>query len=89
MSKIPVTPFGARVVAVREAAATKTAAGLYLPEGAKEKSEIAQVVAVGQNVKEVAVGDKIVIGGYSTTTIKVDGAEYLIVDEKDVVAKVS
>jgi chaperonin GroES len=89
MSKVPVSPFGARVVAVREQAATKTAAGLYLPEGAKEKSEIAKVVAIGKDVKEIRENDRVVIGGYSTTTLKIDGVEYLVAEEKDVVAKVA
>jgi len=89
MTKVPLKPLGERVVAVREKTAAKTAAGLYLPEDAKEKSQIAQVVAVGGGVKEVRVGDKIIIREYSTTDIKIDGTEYLIAKEEDVLAVVA
>ena len=75
---IGVKPLYDRVVAVKEAAQTKTASGLYLPDSAKEKSVIAKVVAVGAVVREVKVGDRIVYKEYSTTELKVDGTEYLI-----------
>jgi len=71
---------------MREEAATKTATGLYLPADTKEKSQIAKVVAVGQNVKEIKTGERIVVREYSTSDIKVDGVEYLIVKEEDVLA---
>lgn len=86
MSNIPLTPLNDRVVAIREEAATKTATGLYLPADKKEKSQIAKVVAVGKNVEEVKVDDRIVVREYSTTDIKVDGVEYIIVKEEDILA---
>lgn len=86
MSNVPLKPLDDRIVAVREEAAAQTTAGLYLPDNAKEKSQIAKVVAVGANVKEVKVGDRIVVREYSTTNIKIDGTEYLIVKEEDVLA---
>lgn len=86
MSNVPLKPLDDRIVAVREEAATQTTAGLYLPDNAKEKSQIAKVVAVGANAKEVKVGDRIVVREYSTTNIKIDGTEYLIVKEEDVLA---
>jgi chaperonin GroES len=73
-------------VAVREVAATQTASGIYLPETAKEKPTLANVVATGADVKEVKVGDKIVYKEYSTTELKIDGTEYLIVKEEDILA---
>lgn len=86
MSNIPLKPLDDRIVAIREEAATKTATGLYLPADKKEKSQIAKVVAVGKNVEEVKVDDRIVVREYSTTDIKVDGVEYIIVKEEDVLA---
>ena len=86
MSNVPLKPLDDRVVAIREEAATKTNSGLYLPADKKEKSHIAKVVAVGSNVKEVKVDDRIVVREYSTTDIKVDGAEYIIVKEEDILA---
>lgn len=82
----PIKPLADRVVAVREVAATQTASGIYLPDTAKEKPTLASVVAIGTDVKEVRVGDKIVYKEYSTTELKIDGTEYLIVKEEDILA---
>lgn len=84
----PITPLADRVVAVREKAQEKTASGLYLPDSSKEKPVIATVVAVGKDVQQVAVGDKIVYKEYSTTELKINDVEYLIVKEDDVLATV-
>ena len=88
MSNVPLKPLDDRIVATREEVATKTTSGLYLPADNKEKSQIAQVVATGSNVKEVKDGDRIVVREYATTEVKVDGVEYLIVKEEDVLAVV-
>ena len=84
----PIKPLGDRVVAVREEAKTQTASALYLPDNAKEKPVVAEVKAVGGDVKNVQVGDKIVYKEYSTTDLKIDGTEYLIVREEDILATV-
>lgn len=89
MTKVPLAPLADRVVATREEAATKTAAGLYLPDNAKEKSQVAKVVAVGKDVKEIKDGDRIIVREYSTTDVKVEGIEYLIAKEEDVLAIVA
>jgi len=82
----PIKPLADRVVAVREKAQTKTASGLYLPDTAKEKPVVASVVAIGPDVKTIKVGDKILYKEYSTTQIKIDETEYLIVKAEDVLA---
>lgn len=82
----PIKPLADRVVATREAVQTKTASGIYLPDSSTEKPVIATVVAVGPDVKSLAVGDKIVYKEYSTTELKVDTVEYLIIKEEDVLA---
>ena len=84
----PITPLADRIVAVREEAKTQTASGIYLPDSSKEKPVIAEVKAVGSDVKNVKVSDKIIYKEYSTTELKIDGAEYLIVKEDDVLATV-
>ncbi len=84
----PIKPLADRVVAVRVEAAEKTASGLYLPDNAKEKPVVAEVKAVGPDVKSVKVGDKIVYKEYTTTELRLDGTEYLIVKEEDVLATV-
>ena len=84
----PITPLADRVVAVREEAKTQTASGIYLPDSSKEKPVVAEVKAVGGEVKHVKVGDKIIYKEYSTTELKIDGTEYLIVKEEDVLATI-
>lgn len=84
----PIKPLADRIVAVREVAPTKTASGIYLPDAAKEKPVLAEVKAVGPDVKGLKVGDKIVYKEYSTTELTIDGTEYLLVKEEDVLATV-
>lgn len=79
-------PLNDRVIAVVEEVSNKTAAGLYLPDNAKEKSKVAKVEAIGSTVKDIKKGDKIVYKEYSTTEIKVEGTEYIILKEEDVLA---
>lgn len=82
----PIKPLADRVVATREEAQTKTASGLYLPDNAKEKPVVAKVEAVGPDVKAVKTGDRILYKEYSTTEIKIDQTEYLVVKEEDILA---
>ncbi len=84
----PIKPLADRVVAVREEAKTQTASGIYLPDTAKEQAAYAIVEAVGPDVKGIKKGDKIIHKDYSATELKIDGKEYLIVKEEDVLATV-
>lgn len=84
----PIKPLADRVVAVREEAKTQTASGIYLPDTAKEKPVFARVEAVGPDVKNVKKGDLIIYKEYSTTDLKIDGTDYLIVNEEDILATV-
>lgn len=84
----PIKPLADRVVAVREQAQTKTASGLYLPDSSKEKPVVAKVEAIGPDVKTVKKGDRILYKEYSTTELKIDGTEYLLVKEEDILATV-
>lgn len=85
---VPINPLGDYVVAEEEAAQKKTASGLYLPDSAAEKPKIAQVVATGKAVREIKSGDRIIYKGYSTNDVKVDGKEYILVKEEDILATV-
>lgn len=84
----PIKPLADRIVAVREAAATQTASGIYLPDNAKEKPVLAIVKAIGPDVTGIKLNDKIIYKEYSTTELKIDGTDYLIVKEEDVLATV-
>jgi chaperonin GroES len=83
---VPIQPLGDYIVAESEQPKVKTASGIYLPEGAAEKPKTAVVRAVAKNAKELKVGDKIVYKTYSTTDVKIDGNDYILVREEDVLA---
>lgn len=85
----PIQPLGDRIVAVREKAQEKTASGLYLPDSSKEKPIMAEVVAVGPEATALKIGDKIIYKEYSTTDIKINETEYLIVKQDDVLGVVA
>ena len=71
-----------------------TASGIILTQSAKEKPQIAEVIAVGPGgtidgkevVMTVKVGDKVITGKYSGTEVKMDGEEYTIVRQSDILA---
>ena len=71
-------------------AETKTAAGLYIPDTAKEKPQQGTVVAAGPGKKdeemEVKVGDVVLYGKYSGTEVTVDDKKYLIMKQSDILA---
>jgi chaperonin GroES len=81
-------PLGDRIVAKPVEAETKTASGILLPDQAKEKTQVAEVVAVGKDVKEVKTGDRIVHSEYGPNRFKQGSEELLIVKEEDVLAVV-
>lgn len=86
---LPIKPLADRVAMVRIEPAQQTTGGIYLPDNAKEKPVTAEVVAVGPDVKGIKTGDKVVYKDYSTTDLKIDGTEYLLAKEEDILAKVS
>jgi len=67
----------------------KTAGGLYIPDSAKEKPQSGKVEAVGEEAKQLKVGDKILFDRYSGSKINIDNTEYLIVKEEDVLGILS
>jgi chaperonin GroES len=85
---VPIKPLADRVVAVREEAPTQTTSGLYLPDSTKEKPVLAKVVAIGPDVRGIKSDDTIIYKEYSTTELKIDGTEYLIIREEDILATV-
>ncbi|MBQ3964806.1 MAG: co-chaperone GroES [Firmicutes bacterium] len=87
-----IKPLGDRVVIKRLEAEEKTASGIILPGQAKEKPQMAEVVAVGpgtEDVKmELAVGDMVIFSQYAGTEVKFEGEEYTIMAQRDILAKV-
>ena len=80
-----IKPLADRVVAKKDAATSTTASGILLGE-AKEKPNTATVESIGPDVKNIKKGDRILYREYYATEIKLDGTDYLIVKEEDVLA---
>lgn len=79
-------PLADRIVLEQLEAEEKTASGIVLPDSAKEKPKVAKVLAVGKDVKEVKVGDTVLYKSYGPDEVKVEGKEYLIGKEEDLLA---
>ncbi|QWR77888.1 co-chaperone GroES [Candidatus Magnetomonas plexicatena] len=62
----------------------KTAGGLYVPDTAREKPQRGKVEAVGSETKEVKVGDEVLFDKYSGSKVQIDGKDYLIIKEEDI-----
>jgi len=90
MAQVNVKPLADRVLVEPAAAEQKTAGGIIIPDTAKEKPQKGTVVAVGNGKKDepmtVKVGDMVLYGKYSGTEINVDGRDYLIMRESDILA---
>ncbi len=91
-----IKPLGDRVVTKMAEAEETTQSGIILAGSAKEKPQFAEVVAVGpggmvdgKEVKmELKAGDKVIMSKYAGTEVKLDGEEYIIISQKDVLAVV-
>jgi len=86
-------PLHDRVVVTRIDAEEKTTGGIIIPDTAKEKPQEGRVVAIGPGGRDengnlipidVKVGDRILFGKWSGTEVKIDGVEYLIMKESDI-----
>ncbi len=77
-------PLGQRVLVKRTEVENKTASGIYIPDNAKEKPSTATVVAIGSEIKDVALNDTVVFGKYSGTELALEGVDYLILELKDI-----
>ncbi|MDP2722675.1 MAG: co-chaperone GroES [Bacteroidales bacterium] len=85
-----IKPLGDRVVIKPAPAEDKTASGIIIPDTAKEKPQQGVVVAIPAENKEtpitVKVNDKVLYGKYAGTEIRIEGNDYLIMSEKDILA---
>ncbi len=90
-------PLGDRVIVERiEDDVQKSPGGIIIPDTAKEKPQKGKIIAVGEGKKDddgkripmdVVEGDIVIFGKYSGTDVKVDGSEYLVMHESDIIAK--
>ena len=90
-----IKPLGERVVIKMLESEETTKSGIVLPGTAKEKPQVAEIVAAGpgghdekgKEIKmEVKVGDKVLISKYAGTEVKIDGTEYTILKQSDILA---
>ncbi len=86
-----VKPLGDRVLVKMEQEEEKTKGGLFIPETAQEKTQIASVIAVGDDEEEIKVkpGDRVMFDKYAGTTVKIDGDDHLILSMGDILAVIS
>jgi len=92
-----IRPLADKVLVQRLEAESKTAGGIVLPDTAKEKPQRGKVVSVGEGKLledgtrrkvQVKKGDMVLFTSYAGTEIKIDGKDYLIMDESDIMAKI-
>ena len=89
-----IKPLGDRVVLKQAKAEEKTKGGIILTSATQEKPEVYEVLVVGPGgvvdgkevIMEVKAGDKVLMGKYSGTNVKLDGEEYIIVRQNDILA---
>ena len=90
MAKLSIKPLADRVLVQPLEAETTTASGIIIPDTAKEKPQKGTVVAVGPGTKDekltVKVGDTVLYGKFSGTELKLEGKEYLMMRESDILA---
>ncbi len=92
-----VTPLGDKVIVQRLEAEAKTAGGIILPDTAKEKPKEGRIISVGNGKRlddgtrgkmQVKKGDRVIFASYAGTEVKIDGDEYIIMSEEDILAVV-
>lgn len=98
LSVSTVQPLGDRVFIKISESEEKTAGGILLPDAAKEKPQVGEIVSVGPGKRnddgsraelDVKVGDKVLYSKYAGTDIKLGSEEYILLAEKDILAVVS
>lgn len=87
-----IKPLADRVLVKNTKPETKTSSGIIIPEVAQEKTQTAEVIAVGPGTEKekitVNVGDKIMYDKYAGTQIKIDGEDHLILKAADIIATI-
>lgn len=98
VTKVDLKPLGDRVVLEPVEPAQTSAGGVILPDTAKEKTQEGLILAVGPGRKtdkgelvkiDLKTGDRVIYSKYSGSEVKIDGKEYLIISEKDVLSIVN
>ena len=92
MADVKIKPLADRVLIQPMEAEQKTASGIIIPDTAKEKPQRGTIIAVGPGTKEekmeVKAGDVVLYGKYAGTEITIDGTDYLIMKQSDILAAI-
>lgn len=97
MAKLSIKPLGEKVIVKRVEAEERTAGGIVLPDSAKEKPKRGVILAVGtgkilddgtRSEMQVKKNDEVLFTSYAGTEVKVNGEDYLIMDESDILGVV-
>jgi chaperonin GroES len=95
MAKTPIKPLGSHIIVQRASASDKSTGGIIIPEKAKDKPKEGKVIAVGngkvmesgkRQAMQLKAGDKVLFSSYAGTEVKLDGEEYLVMEETDIFA---
>jgi chaperonin GroES len=90
MSDVKIKPLADRVLVEPMEAEEKTASGIYIPDTAKEKPQKGTVVALGPGTKDITMevkkGDVVLYGKYAGTEINIEGKDYLMMKQSDILA---
>jgi chaperonin GroES len=81
-----VVVIGTRILVKNVEELEKTAGGLFIPDGAQEKPAEGEIIAIGEKVEGINIGDKVFYGKYSGTEIKPEDEELLVMDALDILA---
>ena len=73
-------PLNKNILVKRVEEEEKTSSGIIIPDSAKEKPSVAEVIAVSDTIKEVKTGDRVVFSKYGGTEISLDGTDYLVLE---------
>lgn len=91
-------PIGSHIIVERSSAADKSAGGIIIPEKGKEKPKEGKVIAAGngkmmedgkRQVMQLKAGDRVLFTSYAGTEVKIDGNEYIVMEESDVLAVIA
>ena len=82
-----IKPLGTKVLIKMLEGEAKTKSGIILSTKKEDKPQMAQVISVGREVEQVKENEKIIVSRYIGTQVKIDGEEYIILQEKEILAK--
>lgn len=83
-----IKPLARRVLIEPLKPVEKTSSGLFIPDAAQQTPQEANVISIGPDVKELAIGDRVIYSNYAGTKLDYDGHSYIVVEEIDVICVV-